>query len=403
MDDFFKQFKDNLDNQPEPHFEEKDWDSLEKRLTDKQEKRPLRHGLLWLLLPLFLMSLAANGVQYYGLKKTNQKMALLESHLDGVKQQTVVIQSDTIYKINTIYERDTFYKTKILYEPKIVYVTTSKDSFDTAFSNHSLLQPKTSIKTIEGNTKAVDDKILNDNTLSQLKTRQPQALILGKSNLSAALNFEPIIRIPRKTMRERLEDLRPTGYNVGVSTGLAYPMSPISSKPSGYAFGLQGAVAFSSSVSLWADVQYMQLSYQADRMNDAIGIPVVAPPSNDFRFNLVKVNQPMLQYMAGLRYRFEGKKRVQPYIGLGFGAVTSLPYEIDYEFKNGGLGTVWEISQKINKQDTRWGYLLFDVGFEKRLSKQYRWQIGANYRLELAPTAPSYRLLGIKTGLLFDF
>ena len=185
MDDFFKQFKDNLDNQPEPHFEEKDWDSLEKRLTDKQEKRPLRHGLLWLLLPLFLMSLAANGVQYYGLKKTNQKMALLESHLDGVKQQTVVIQSDTIYKINTIYERDTFYKTKILYEPKIVYVTTSKDTFDTALSNHSLLQPKTSIKTIEGNTKAVDDKILNDNTLSQLKTRQPQALILGKSPFSS--------------------------------------------------------------------------------------------------------------------------------------------------------------------------------------------------------------------------
>ena len=403
MDDFFKQFKDNLDNQPEPHFEEKDWDSLEKRLTDKQEKRPLRHGLLWLLLPLFLMSLAANGWQYFSLKKTNQKMALLENRLNGVKQQTVVIQSDTIYKINTIYERDTFYRTQILYEPKIVYVTTSKDSFDTALSNHSLLQPKTSIKTIEGNTKAVDDKILNDNTLSQLKTRQPQALILGKPNLSTALNFKPIIQIPKKTISERLEALRPKGYHVGVSTGLAYPMSQISSRPSGYTFGLQGAVSFSRSVSLWADVQYMQLSYQADRMNDAIGIPVVAPPSNDFRFNLVKVNQPMLQYMAGLRYRFEGKKRVQPYIGLGFGAVTSLPYEIDYEFKNGGLGTVWEISQKINKQDTRWGYLLFDVGFEKRLSKQYRWQIGANYRLELAPTAPSYRLLGIKTGLLFDF
>ena len=95
--------------------------------------------------------------------------------------------------------------------------------------------------------------------------------------------------------------------------------------------------------------------------------------------------------------------KIHQYLGLGYGAVTSLPYEVDYEFKNGSLGTVWEISQKINKRVTQWDFLLFDVGFEKRIAKYYRWQIGANYRLKLSNKNQSYKLLGLKTGVLFDF
>ena len=41
MDKFFQQFKDNLENQPEPPFGEKDWQSLSERLKPKREKRPL--------------------------------------------------------------------------------------------------------------------------------------------------------------------------------------------------------------------------------------------------------------------------------------------------------------------------------------------------------------------------
>ena len=131
MDNFFKQFKDNLDNQPEPVFEEHGWLSLEKKLTDKSDKRPLSSLLLWLLAPLFLMSLGTNGFQYNQLKNTQQKMTLLENRFDSVSHNTVVFQSDTIFKIKTIYERDTVFKTKILHETEIVYVPFSKDSLKT--------------------------------------------------------------------------------------------------------------------------------------------------------------------------------------------------------------------------------------------------------------------------------
>ena len=389
MDNFFKQFKDNLDNQPEPVFEEHDWLSLEKKLTDKSEKRPLSNLLLWLLAPLFLMSLGTNGFQYNQLKNTQQKMTLLENRFDSVSHNTVVFQSDTIFKIKTIYERDTVFKTKILRETEIVYTKNSSGDFKSPdeLKLHEVFL----------------DKTLNFNSLEKIKTLQPPLLTLKKPNDLVNLDLKPIVLIPQKTWKERLESLRPKDFSGGISAGLAYPMSDISSKPSGYAFGLQGAVSFSPNLSLWADAHYMHLSYKTDRMNDAIGIPVIPPPSNDFSFNLVTISQPSLQYMAGLRYHFDSKKRLQPYLGLGYGAVTLLPYEVDYEFKNGSLGTVWEITQKINKQVTQWGFLLFDVGFEKRISQHYRWQIGANYRLKLSNKNQSYKLLGLKTGVLFDF
>ena len=247
----------------------------------------------------------------------------------------------------------------------------------------------------------INDLIIN--SLDSLKTLQTPFLTIKNSSNLPILNINPIVFNAKKTLKQRLEPLRPKAFSAGISAGLAYPISYISSKSSGYTAGFQGSVSFSSHISLWADAKFMQLTYQADRMNEAIGIPVVAPPSNDFKFNLVKVSEPMLQYMAGLRYHFEGKKRWQPYVGVGYGATTTLPYEVSYEFKNNSLGTVWEISQSIKKQDTQWGFLLFDAGFEKRFSEHYRWQFGANYRLKLSNSNQSYRLFGLNSGILFDF
>ena len=414
MDDFLKQFKDNLDNQPEPVFEQKDWQSLNNRLNEQRQKRPFTTWLLWVLIPLFLMSLLANGFQFKESVTTSQKMAFLESRFDSVVRHTLVMQVDTVYKINTTYQRDTVYKTKIVRETEIVYLPFSKGLLNTRMlSDKSLLNDSTRAleqkssdnfaANIYEQTISNRDKMLNTNDLDKLQALKTPFLTVRKPSDLPVLDIKPIVINTKKTLIQRLEPLRPKAYSAGVLAGLAYPISDISSKPSGYTVGVQGAVAFSPYISLWADAQYLQLNYQTDRMNEAIGIPVVTPPSSDFKFNLVKVSQPKVQFITGLRYHFEGKKRWQPYFGVGYGAVTSLPYEVDYEFKNTSLGTVWEFSQKIKKQDTQWGFLMFDGGFETRLSRQYRWQIGGNYRINLSKTNYSYRLLSLKTGVLFDF
>jgi hypothetical protein len=324
---------------------------------------------------------------------------------------TVVVQSDTIYKIKTIFERDTVYKTKILREKEIVYLPSLNDTYKTFPPSTKTINPIEKILVAKNDTQEeisektgyFKDKKLIFNDLEKLNPIALKNIGIINPNKIPVFNYVPIVLHKKKTLRERLEPLRPKDYSVGISAGLAYPISDISSKPSGYAVGVQGKVAFSPHISAWTDAHFQQLYYAADRMNDGIGIPVVAPPSNDFRFNLVKVTLPMLQYMAGLRYQFEPKKWGQPYLGLGFGAVKSLPYEVDYEFKNNSLGTVWEISQTIKKQDIQGGFVLLDAGFEKPLSAHYRWQLGANYRLKLSNMAQTYRLFGVKTGILFNF
>ena len=139
MDNFFKQFKDNLDNLPEPAFQEQDWQALSHRLPAQREKYPLSIWLLWLLAPLFLMSLAANGFQYKARENAQKKITLLENRSETAN--TVVIQSDTIYKVKTVFERDTVYKTKILREKEIVYLPSLIDTFKTATPCIETLNP----------------------------------------------------------------------------------------------------------------------------------------------------------------------------------------------------------------------------------------------------------------------
>ena len=415
MDKFFQQFKDNLENQPEPPFGEKDWQSLSERLKPKREKRPLSMWLLWCLTPLFLMSLLSNYIFYSEMKKAQQKTASLTSRMDSVFHKIIVFQTDTIYKFHTIYEHDTIYKTKVL---KQTWKSPNPLVFENAQNPTQVLEvnsPHDSTnKMIIGKTDVNPAMIgLNnnstDNTLN-LKgldkvSPMPTTLVkIKRQQIQPTWGLLPIVQNHHKTLRQRIEVLRPKDYNVGISAGLAFPYGNGSSQPSGYALGLNGAAFFSKNGSIWAEVQYVQLSYKVDKMGDAIGVPIVPPPSNSFNFNGAFIKQPTIQYLAGIRYRFDRQKLWQPFMGLGFGAVTSLPYEVGYEFKNNSLGTVWDIDQTVNRKGTQVGFLMFEGGLEKRLSKQYRWQFGANYRVNLLSNGvQKHKLLGVKSSILFDF
>lgn len=248
------------------------------------------------------------------------------------------------------------------------------------------------------------DNTLNLKGLDKISPLSTTLFKIKRQQIEPTWGLLPIVQNQHKTLRQRLDILRPKDYSVGASVGLALPYGNGSSQPSGYALGLNGAAFFSKSGSIWADVQYVQLSYKVDKMGDAIGVPIVSPPSNSFNFNGAFIKQPTIQYLVGIRYRFDRQKLWQPFMGLGFGAVTSLPYEVGYEFKNNSLGTIWDFDQKVNRKGTQWGFLLLEAGFEKRLSKQYLWQIGANYRLNLSTNdLQRQRVIGLKSGISFQF
>ncbi len=395
MDNFFKQFQDNLDNRPEPPFEEKDWLALEKQLPPQKMKYPLSMWLLLGLVPLLFMSLAANGYFYSKMKNTELGMATLNSRFEAINSKTIVMQTDTIYKIHTIIERDTIYKTRILRETIVSYLppNSSNDSNNSNDSNDS--------NDSNGNSK---NNTLIFNSLEKLNSVSIAPLKLTKQNKLLDLGNLPIIHQEHKTLGQRLDFMRPKNYSMGISTGLLFPFGDGLSSPSGFKLGFTGAMFFTPNVSLWADVHYAQISYNLDKMGDAIGVPVMAQPDKSYLFNKAIIKQPTIQYMAGLRYRFDNQKHWQPYIGLGFGVVSSLPYEVGYEFKNNSLGTVLDFDLKVKQKGTQWGFLLFDVGFEKRLSNHYRWKIGADYRVNITTNSwQKHRILGINSGFMFDF
>ncbi len=110
MDDFFKQFKENLDARPEPSFEEKDWRKLSNRLDRQAGKRPLPVVWWWAALPLALLLLGANVLFFSELKDARQKIAALEMH------------RDTVYLTKVVYLTDTVYQTRIVRQTVVEYL-----------------------------------------------------------------------------------------------------------------------------------------------------------------------------------------------------------------------------------------------------------------------------------------
>lgn len=420
MDNFFKQFQDNLENRPEPPFEEKDWLTLEKRLEPQPAKYPLIYPLgsmwlLWMLALLLLMSLAANGYFYSKIKNNDNLMATMNSRIETTNSKTVVLQTDTIYKIQTIIERDTIYKTRVLRETVVSYLPPTFEGFqknnliNTETNSSFNTTEKGTAEPLKNNTISLNSKdnltgkTLNFNELEKIKTIPLSFLKIKKPTAPLDLGNLPIIHEEHKTLGQRLAFLHPKSYSIGASTGVLFPFGDGLSHPSGFSAGINGAMFFSPNVSMWVDVNYLQASYNVDKMGDAIGVPYKPTPDRSFIFNKAIVKEPTVQYMGGLRYRFDSPKHWQPYIGLGFGAASLLPYEVGYEFKNNSLGVVSDFDLKVKRSGIQKGFMLFDAGFERRISQHYRWQFGINYRINLLPSDSRYRLLGIKSGVSFDF
>ena len=177
MDNFFKQFQDNLENRPEPAFEEKDWLALEKQLPPQRESRPLSNLLFWGLAPLLLCSLAANWFFYHQIKNTKQQMAVLNSRFETVNSKTIVIQTDTIYKFHTIVQRDTIYKTRVVRETVVSYLPPTFEGFQK--NNLTNLLSNTPLNLPFNSTENILNHHSNDN-----------ALLFNQTD---SLNYKPLI------------------------------------------------------------------------------------------------------------------------------------------------------------------------------------------------------------------
>lgn len=120
--------------------------------------------------------------------------------------------------------------------------------------------------------------------------------------------------------------LRPNGFQIGILGGYAYPLQTGLDNQGGYSVGLQTNIEYSDQLSMWLNGNYTALNYESDRMDESIGIPIMASPNAEYSFENAKVNSPSLNYSIGMQYLFNTRTKIKPIVGIGYGAVTLLSY-----------------------------------------------------------------------------
>ena len=413
MEDFFKQFRQNLEHRPEPGFEEQDWQDLQKRL-DRKDKKPPPLLIWWLGLPLMLL-IGANIWLFQAMQKASRQTAALEIRRDTIVQTRVVYITDTIYRTRVLRERIVEYLPAR--SAKRTEPVAGRPAGPLAEPRFSVDHPPEKRDLPIARQEAGRDSILLPIVLkneqvaeSQHMEKKMDRLYLPDHYLAGRSPASPLraILIPatkqKKTIRHHLYTMRPKGFQAGITGGWAYPFSKDLHQQRGSSVGVQAAVAFSPSLELWADALYFNLRYETNRMGDDIGVPTVAPPSDDLTFIKAELPQPSLQYSLGMSYLFRPGRPLRPCIGLGYGVVSLLPYEIIYDFEDKALGIEWIYEKQVERSGLLTGFGLLRLGADYQLSRRWNAQLRATYRSHLYNIpSQSPRLLGLQGGINYRF
>lgn len=418
MEDFLKEFKDNLANRSEPDFEPGDWEKLQGRLDQQGGKRFAAFSWWWVLWPFLLLLVGTNAYFFLELKKANAKIAAIE------------VSRDNVVHTRVVYIRDTIYQTRVTHETVYINAETGTQTnipnLET-FSKEYFLRANPEATT--STAKAVPAPILKPEaallpllqkensligpfseerdtnvflTVNELKHNEVNALQVSPvhPNLVPEMVVEAPLLKPTKTLRQQLYALRPKAFQLGLSGGWASPIDVRFDKKSGYSLGVHTAIDFSSQLSIWADASFFKIQQLSYRMGEDIGIPVVFPPSDAYTFSKAEAPQSYFQYSLGLQYVFHSKTKIKPMLGMGYGVVSLLPREIIYEFNNTATGVQWDYGYDLKIEPGLDDFTLFSAGLQYQLSPQWNFIFKTNYRSNLGKKeAQVPKLFGIESGI----
>jgi hypothetical protein len=95
---------------------------------------------------------------------------------------------------------------------------------------------------------------------------------------------------------------------------------------------------------------------------------------------------------------------LKPYVGIGIGAISLLPYDVIYEFNNTALNVEWNLDKTVYRNELITNFLVFPAGLEYRFSKHWNGQFQLVYRYNWKGSGvQSPNMLGIQGGLNYRF
>jgi len=402
MDDLFKQFRKSLEGRPEPKFDKLDWQNLEKQLGPQPEKRRMAFAWWWLAVPFMLLSLGSNVLFFNALQETQKKVFMLE------------MRRDTVYLTKTVFQTDTVFQTKLVRETIVRYLPPVFAASTSLKAEKPFEIPKDTALGQKNFTVAKDGGNTPKSGSSPSEFLPPAAARLplrwGKLRFQRSMEgpkgiaLELVKKKRGRTIQQQLYLMRPKDFQLAAKSGPAFPFSKGLERRSGYLLGIEASTGFSPNLRLWGEATWFNIRFLSRRMDENLGVPVIDAPTDDFTFLQAETRQPMIQYALGMQYIFRAKKHLRPSLGIGYGAVSVLPYDISYEFVDHTLGTEWNIDVPINHAALVKDFFLARASIEGKLNKRLSWQIGTAYRSILNERGfATPQIFELHGGLKFGF
>lgn len=457
MKDFFTQLKDNLQNRPELSPTESDWEKMQAKMNPPTKPPRTIPIWGWFAIPIIAL-LGSNIWSIHRINQLEEKNSISTANEIILKKDTIYISkniyhSDTVYLTNTIYK--TIEKTNVVPQnssPTFSQINKSqwfsdlgktgsaffsstnfsKDLFSKNRKNDkiNLLDYNNSkaVQLIEvENISNIRSKKENENHLNQ-NDRNINSSILSKElerlpSLSSQLiseiqnldniKFSAVAQTSKKKywLRKKMNQLgnafQPNGFQLGILGGYIYPIQEGVKNQNGFSVGLQANIEFSRNLSMWLNGSYQELNFEANRMDESIGIPIEQSPNAEYTFESAKVNTPSFHYSVGMQYLFNADKKFKPLIGVGYGVVSLLPYEILYEFEkenNSGNDPEINVIKDVETEDLLTNFILLRAGAQYQLTPRINFNLIGTYRTQTNPEGfSSPNLLNFQGGLMYKF
>lgn len=421
MDEFYKKLKNNLEQRPEPVFEERVWQRMENSLEQEGDKPfPLAW---WAIAAATLLLL---GTNFYWWKYSQA------IYTNG---ETSTIMIDTIYQTKVVYQIDTIYKERVIRE--IIEVNTftneayastnrslsnfNKEDWQGVFQQPiatSILKPSV----IDNKDLSIGQQLANWKTLKTTRTigeewtntvKEPLAELTKKDLLPlkslitkdlVPVKIEAASHKNSRTIGTYLYAMRPKGLVIGINSGWAKLLDENINYQIGYNYGMAIDVLFSDHWGLWTGINFYRNNFETQVMDVSIGVPPIELPTDNLVFEKAKVPQAIWEYSAGLQYNWWRDRKWQPFLGAGYGVLNLRPYEIVYEFEDESTNSEVEVERSFDESDLLKDFLLFRAGMSYVLSEHWSVLLRGNYRTQINGEVVKYpNSWSVQGGINYKF
>ncbi len=426
MDEFLRKIKDNLDSRPEPAFDPKAWNALEKKM--EEDGSGTKAGLIpWWWLPAALLPiLLLNGMFLW---QNNEKQTTIKTE--------VVLQKDTIYKTQVVYKSDTVFLTKNNIKevnvPVPVQVATTPSDLDIQrWIQQNLLVENTENSNDKNGAflkevyQLLNDKFAPENKADELVNKEPilqevfdinsEVELLEQSGMNyLTLNDQLPDNLlvnadykKKKSLRKKLYDtkelMKPKSLALGANGGFSLPTTMNLESKAGYTTGISAIIGFGSNLRILGDFNYNFLPLTSEDPNERFGLPDIPSRPDNFIFEEAVADQTSVETGIGFQYLIAPTEKWKPYIGLSYNVLRIFPYEVEYTFKNIDTDDEFISPQEVDHSALITNLGNIQGGVEWNFWKNFNLQGEVYYRRNLfSANALTPNIVGSKMRLLYQF